>query len=638
MIRTWFLVGMALWAVGKLHSQSVCPGQHAGKFQLVTQPPVQAEAFDLCRVRLLDSPFKENMRRESEWILSLDVNRLLHSFRTQAGVWSGKEGGYRTVRKLGGWESLDCELRGHTIGHILSGLALLYAQTGEEQYKIKADSLVTGLAEVQQAIGTGYLSAYSEGLIDRNIRGEGVWAPWYTLHKIFSGLIDQYLYCGNSQALRIACGMADWAWRKLSPLSEETRVRMIRNEFGGVNDSFYNLYALTNYENYKKLAEFFYHTEVMQPLADRNTDLNRKHANTFIPKLIGEARNYEITGNERGRRLAEFFWNTVIDHQTFATGSNSDKEKFVETDSLSKHLTGYTGESCNVYNMLKLTRHLFCWQADPRYMDYYERALYNHILGQQDPATGMISYFLPMKAGAHKVYSTPDHSFWCCVGSGFENQAKYGESVYFHNDKGLFVNLYMPTTLDWKERGLKVTQETKFPAEDRTRLTLSMLNPQQMTVYLRYPSWSGKAEVTVNGKKVSVKQKPGSYIAIERMWTDGDCIEARFPMSLHLQATNDNPDVAAILYGPIVLAGRMGTEGMTDGAPYSDPHKYNDYYTYEYHIPAGLKDTLRLDRKHLNKSIIPVAGADGLSFEVEGIRLEPLYRIHRERYVVYWKL
>ncbi len=641
MKRVFLVAAIAFCAVvtgGDLQAQSVYPGQHSGKFKLPVNIPLQAEAFDLDRVRLLDSPFKENMRRESRWILSLDVNRLLHSFRTQAGVWSGREGGYFTLSKLGGWESLDCELRGHSTGHILSGLAMLYAQTGDLVYKVKADSIVSGLEAVQKTIGTGYLSAYSEGLIDRNIRGESVWAPWYTLHKIFSGLIDQYLYCDNRQALQVACGMADWAWRKLSPLSEETRTKMIHNEFGGVNDSFYNLYSITGKEEYRKLAEFFYHTEVLKPLEEGNTNLNLKHANTFIPKLIGESRNYEITGDAHGRTLSEFFWNTVITHQTFATGSNSDKEKFIQTDSLSKHLTGYTGESCNVYNMLKLTRHLFCWQADAQYMDYYERALFNHILGQQDPATGMISYFLPLKAGTHKVYSTPEHSFWCCVGSGFENQAKYGESVYFHQEGNLFVNLFIPTTLNWQERGMRVTQETSFPESDRTSLTFSMQNPQKMTVYLRYPYWSGKAEVTVNGKKVAVKGKPGSYISLQRTWADGDRIEARFPMSLHLQATNDNPNVAAIMYGPLVLAGRMGTEGMTDGAPYSDPHKYNDYYTYDYHIPAGMKDQLTLDRKNLSHSIKPVAGADGLTFQVEGIRLEPLYRIHRERYVVYWNL
>lgn len=624
-------------------AQSVYPGQHEDKISQPLQGEIKAYAFDLKDIRLLDSPFKDNMQRESNWILSLDVDRLLHSFRTSAGAWAGLEGGYSAVKKLGGWESLDCELRGHTTGHIMSGLAYLYASTGDEVYKIKSDSIVKGLAEVQAVLlangHNGYLSAYPENLINRNIAGQRVWAPWYTLHKIYSGLIDQYLYCNNTQALDIINQTARWAYDKLSPLTEEQRKLMIRNEFGGVNESFYNLYAITGNPDHKKLAEFFYHNEVIDPLAEGKEDLYFKHANTFIPKVIAEARNYELSANERSKEIARFFWNTVISQQTYCTGGNSHKEKFIHAHKISENLTGYTQETCNTNNMLKLTRHLFCWDAHPVYADYYERALYNHILGQQDPETGMVAYFLPLLPGAHKVYSTPDQSFWCCVGTGFENHAKYGEAIYYHTDKDLYVNLFIPSELTWKEKGMKVRQETRFPEDGHVALTIRADDPVRMAVNLRYPAWAQRVEVKVNGKKINVKQKPSSYITIDRNWKDGDKIEIHYPMSLHVAEANDNPDKFAVMYGPLVLAGAMGTAGMEAPAPFSNPHLHNDYYTYDYHVPADLKTGLTLDKKKLTQYIQP-SRTEKLVFHVnnENVRLEPIYKIHHQRYVVYWDL
>ena len=584
---------------GALTAQSVYPGQHAGKLKRETVAPMKVKSFDLKDVRLLPSRFRENMMRDSMWMASIEVNRLLHSFRTNAGVFAGREGGYMTVKKLGGWESLDCELRGHTTGHLLSAYGLMYAATGSEQFKQKGDSLVNGLAEVQTALGNGYLSAYPEELINRNIRGTSVWAPWYTLHKLFSGLIDQYLYSDNQKALEVVIRMADWAYHKLKPLDETTRQKMIRNEFGGVNESFYNLYAITGDERHRWLAQFFYHNEVIDPLKELRDDLGTKHTNTFIPKVIAEARNYELTEDENSRKLSDFFWHTMIDHHTFAPGCSSDKEHYFDPARFSKHVSGYTGETCCTYNMLKLSRHLFCWTADAAIADYYERALYNHILGQQDPQTGMVTYFLPLLSGSHKVYSTKENSFWCCVGSGFENHAKYGEAIYYHNDKGIYVNLFIPSVVNWREKGLTLRQETDFPAEETTVLTIRAQNPVETTVYLRYPSWSKGVKVFVNGKKIAVKQKPGSYIAITRLWKDGDRITADYPMCLRVETTPDNPQKGALVYGPVVLAGKRGTEGMQAPAPDSNPALYNDYYTYDYHIPAGLRTTLKLSLIHI---------------------------------------
>lgn len=631
------ILSMCLGVVATLSAQSIYPGQHAGKLKKETVVPLAMESFDLKDIRLLPGRFRENMMRDSAWMASIETGRLLHSFRTNAGVFAGREGGYMTVKKLGGWESLDCELRGHTTGHLLSAYGLMYAATGSDIFKLKGDSLVSGLAEVQQALGNGYLSAFPEELINRNIRGTGVWAPWYTLHKLFSGLIDQYLYADNSQALDVATGMADWAYNKLKPLDEATRRKMIRNEFGGVNESFYNLYAVTGDERYHWLARFFYHNEVIDPLKEQRDDLGTKHTNTFIPKVLAEARNYELTREETSRKLAGFFWHTMIDHHTFAPGCSSDKEHFFDPQQFSKHLSGYTGETCCTYNMLKLSRHLFCWTGDAAVADYYERALYNHILGQQDPETGMVCYFLPLLNGAHKVYSTKENSFWCCVGSGFENHAKYGEAIYYHNDKGIYVNLFIPSEVNWKEKGMTLRQETAFPSEETTCITVRAEQPVQTTVYLRYPSWSQKVTVLVNGKKMPVRQKPGSYIAVTRQWKDGDRIEATYPMQVRIETTPDNPQKGALLYGPLVLAGERGTEGMQAPAPFSNPALYNDYYTYDYHIPAGLKTALPIDRKHPERTLERVG--KGLEFTTtQGDIIRPLYDVHHQRYVVYWDL
>ena len=619
-----------------VNAQSLYPGQYADKLKVSNAVPVKAEAFDLQAVRLLPGRFYENMQRDSAWMMSISADRLLHSFRTTAGVWAGMEGGYMTVKKLGGWESLDCELRGHTTGHMLSASALMYASTGNECFKAKGDSLVAGLAQVQKAHGNGYLSAYPEGLIDRNIKGQRVWAPWYTLHKIMSGLIDQYLYAGNETALEVASSMGNWAYDKVSGLSEETRRLMLRNEFGGMPEAFWNLYSLTADPRHRFLAEWFYHNDVIDPLHEGREDFGTKHTNTFIPKVLAEAREYELTGAAESRLAADFFWHEMVARHTFAPGCSSDKEHFFDPEHMSKHVTGYTGETCCTYNMLKLSRHLFCWTASSEVADYYEQALYNQILGQQDPSTGMVTYFLPLKSGSHKVYSTPENSFWCCVGSGFENHSKYAEAIYYHNSDSLYVNLFIPSQMEWKDKGLKLVQTTSFPEEDKTVLTLSCDRTVRTTVMLRYPSWSGKPEVKVNGRKVPVKKTADGYIPVSRSWKNGDRIEVRYPMSFRLERLADNPSQAALFYGPVLLAGRLGIEGFTGCQPDSDPSQYNDYYKYDYHIPEGLDTVLDADIEDLENSIRRVSGLD---FETTGGDcLSPLYDIHRERYVVYWNL
>lgn len=633
MKKTIIFLAAATLAIGAA-AQSIYPGQHAGKIKVETAIPLKAKAFDLGAVRVLPGRVHDNIRRDSAWMANISARRMLHSFRNNAGVFAGLEGGYESVKKYGGWESLDCDLRGHTTGHLMSAYGLMFAATGDSLFKHKGDSLVAGLAEVQAALGTsGYVSAFPEQLINRNLKGQGVWAPWYTLHKIMSGLIDQYLYADNSRALEVAVKMGDWAYDKLHRQPGETRQLMLRNEFGGMNEAFYNLYAVTGDKRYKEMGDYFYHNAVLDPLKEGNYDMGTKHTNTFIPKLIGLTRNYELTGDTTSARMAGDFWHIMTGHHCFATGECSQKEHFFDPAKMSKFLNGYTGETCCTYNMLKLSKHLFCQNADPDVADYYERALYNHILAQQDTQTGMVCYFLPLLSGAYKVYSTPEQSFWCCVGSGFESQSKYAESIYFHGDDELFVNLFIPSELDWSDKGLKLRQETDFPSSETSTFHIESAPGHDLTLALRYPGWSGKPVVKINGKKVAVKGKPSSYIKLKRRWKAGDTVEVTYPMQLHLETTPDDASRAALMYGPVVLAGDLGTDGMEAPAPFSDPTVRNDYYTYDYHIPEGLNTSLDKDLSKIKRT-----GKDLEFATPDGRIIRPLYDTNHTRYVVYWNL
>jgi len=609
-------------------------GQNSDTGSIDAKISAKAYSFNLKDVRLLDSRFKENMDRNGNWLLSMDINRLMHSWRVNAGILTN-------AKSLGGWEALDSEVRGHTAGHVLSGLALMYASTGKVAYKNRGDSIVVAMAECQRILNQdGYLSAFPQNFVDRCIAGERVWAPWYTLHKILAGLTDMYLYAGNKQALVVAEKMSGWAYRKLKPLKSDQLAVMIKNEFGGMIETAYNLYAITGNKQDEKLADFFYDHQVLDPLANEIDKLSKLHANTQIPKIIGVARGYELTGQDQLKNIAGFFWQSVHDHHTYANGGNSDYEHFFEPDKLSEHISPRTTETCNTYNMLKLTRHLFTWTADPKYADYYEQALYNHILAAQDPKTGMSSYFMPFKPGLFKVYSSPTTSFWCCVGTGFESNAKYAEAIYYHDAKGIYVNLFIPSELNWKEKGIKIIQQTKYPEEVATHLIISTDQEVKMPIYIRYPSWATNGTmIKVNGKNIPVKAKPGTYIVLDRKWETGDQIEITYPMSLRLVATNDNPNKSAIAYGPVVLAGQMGTDGIKDPAPYADhnPNEYNNY-----NIPADIISKLNTQGKKITDWLKPVSGQP-LTFKTSGIANQeitmiPYYQLHGERYVIYWDL
>jgi len=612
--------------------------QYMGQYSPLIQVPYKispgAVSFNMQDVRLLDSRFKANMERNGKWLMDMDVKRLMHNWRVNAGMFS-------QAKPFGGWEALDCELRGHSAGHVLSGLAEMFASTGNNAYKSKGDSIVAIMAECQRTLNQGgYLSAFPQNLVDRCIAGQRVWAPWYTLHKILAGLTDMYSYTGNKQALEIASKMSEWAYHKLRPLTPDQLAVMMKNEFGGMAETAYNLYAITGNQHDRELADMFFDHKVLDPLAKKTDKLAKLHANTQIPKIIGEARGYELTGNEEQKEIATFFWQTVIDHHTYANGGNSDNEHFFTPDKLSEHLSSCTTETCNTYNMLKLTRHLFTWTADVKYADYYEQALYNHILAAQDPETGMTSYFMPLKPGLFKVFSSADNSFWCCVGTAFESNAKFGEAIYYHDDKGIFVNLFIPSELNWKEKGIRIVQLTGYPEESTTRLKVQTNGVSTFPIHIRYPAWATNgAVVKVNGKSIRVNVKPGSYIVLDRKWKSGDLVEVTYPMELRLVPANDNPNKVAIAYGPVLLAGRLGKEGLRKPAPYTTDEQ-NEYYKDS--IPASVISNLDVRAKKIADWLKPVPGQP-LVFQTKGvsgrdITLIPYYQLNDERYVVYWDL
>jgi len=617
----------------------------------------RAEGFLPGEVRLLEgSRWYHNQQLDSAWICSFPTNRLLHGFRTAAGVWSAPEGGYsglQKIEKLGGWESLDCDLRGHTIGHLLSAYALMYANTGAEIFKLKGDSLVAGLRECQLMIGTGYISAFPDGLLRRNLQGARVWAPWYTIHKIIAGLLMQYTLNGNETALQICKDFSVWTSRFLSNENlsryidekatsvEEVRHRALRNEYGGIGEAFYDLYGIIGDDEILKNAQFFYHNEKIDPLYADNFDMGTQHCNTFLPKISAELKSYELgvglnphaglligtTSQSSPFQMVNAFWHEMISHHVLAPGCISDKEHFFNPAETSRHLTGNTGETCCTYNLLKLTRELFSLNpTDAAYFDYYERALMNHILGQQDPETGMVHYFLPTLTGAYKLYSTYDQSFWCCVGSSFESHAKYVESVYWHdaNNDSLYVNLFIPTVLSWSEKGVTIRQETSFPQEEVTRFCIE--GDATFTLLLRKPSWTRAATITVNGNKVNSKPNRAGYIAVKRHWHKGDVIEYKLPMSLYTESTPDDANRKALFYGPLLLAGQLGDQGMNC---WSNPLKHNDYYGYDYQVPEPIRE-VELDVNSLKQTGI-------LEWKTtEDILVKPLFDTHRQRYVVYW--
>ena len=597
----------------------------------------QAQPFPLTQVQLLDGPFRDAMLRDGNYLLSLEPDRLLCWFRKEAGLQPKGE-------VYGGWESQG--IAGHTLGHYISACSHMYASTGDRRFLDRVNYIVGELAVCQQANSNGYVAAIPNGkeIFTHIQRGEiqskdfslnGLWVPWYTLHKEFAGLIDAYQLCGNTQALNVVTNLANWADATTANLTEAQWQKMLVCEQGGMNESLANLYAITGNTNYLALAKKFYHETVMDPLAQGEDKLNRLHSNMQIPKVIGAARIYEMTGDERFADIAEFFWKDVTLNRSFVIGGNGDREHFFPTNDFPRHMTAETAETCCTYNMLKLTRHLFEWSPDAAKMDYYERALYNHILASQDPDTGLFAYFMSLKPGHFKTYSTPENSFWCCVGTGMENHAKYGDTIYFHGDNSLFVNLFIASELSWPEKNLVVRQETTFPESDTARLNFKSQAPVQLALKIRWPAWAKTVAVRVDGKKQKISGTPGSYFTLDREWKDGDQVEVQLPMKLHAEPLPGTTNIVALLYGPIVLAAELGTNGM--------PNPYATNQLEFVKVPDPEVPVFVADENSLLKHVKPVSGQP-LTFHTKNlgkpddVTLVPYYKLDNERYSIYWRV
>ena len=605
-----------------------------------------AELFPLADVRLTPGPFLDAQTTDLNYMMAMEPDRLLAPFLREAGL---------PVRQpsYGNWESTG--LDGHMGGHYLSALALMYAATGDAEVLRRLHYFVAELKRAQEANGDGYLGGIPGGrqawrdiaagkLAADNFSVNGKWVPWYNLHKVYAGLRDAYRYAGNLEARAMLVALSDWALRLSAHLNEEQMQQMLRAEHGGMNEIFADVAQMTGERKYLELALRFSHQAVLQPLAQGQDKLTGLHANTQIPKVIGFKRIADMTGRQDLDKAAAFFWQTVVDRRSVAIGGNSVKEHFHDDQDFGSMIGEVEGpETCNTYNMLKLTHMLFQTEQKGSYGDYYERALYNHILSSQRPGGGFV-YFTPMRPNHYRVYSQVDKGMWCCVGSGIESHAKYGEFIYAHEGDALFVNLFIPSTLHWREKGVKLTQTTRFPDEGSTRLTVD--GSGSFTMKIRYPGWvaDSKLVVKVNGKAVKLDAAPGGYVSLARAWKQGDRVDVQLPMSTRLEQMPDKSNYYAVLHGPIVLAAKTRLFGDERLNFLADASRMG-------HIAGGPVCPLEAAPMLVSDSIDflrrfkPVKGkpltftAPGLVQGAAGSATEfiPFFRLHESRYTMYWQ-
>ncbi|MHA4806621.1 beta-L-arabinofuranosidase domain-containing protein [Flavitalea flava] len=626
-------IALSLLVTGTLSAQSYVPEFANREMKVAPVVNIEAYPFDIKEVRLLDGPFKEAMEADARYLLVIEPDRLLSDFRAHAGLKAKGE-------RYGGWESSG--LAGHSLGHYLSACALQYASTDDRRYLDRVNYMVDELALCQAARvkgrGEGYIGAIpredslwmeiAAGHIrSRGFDLNGAWSPWYTVHKIMAGLLDAYLYCNNAKALQVEKKMADWTGTIVNPLSDSLLQKMLFCEYGGMNDVLVNTYSLTGNKKYLDLSYKFHDKRILDSLSLGLDVLAGKHSNTQIPKVIGCARRYELTGSEKDRQISEYFWATIVNNYSYATGGNSNYEYLGQPHKLNDQLTDNTTETCNTYNMLKLTRHLFAWHPKASLMDYYERGLYNHILASQNHDDGMMCYFVALRMGTRKEYSDSFNTFTCCVGSGMENHVKYGESIYFRGKDGsLFVNLFIPSRLNWKEKGITVEQQTHLPADDKVSLLIGVQKPSVFSIRIRKPYWAGKGILlNVNGKELEhYGTGADGYIILDRLWKNGDKIELTLPESIHTVAMPDNPGRIALFYGPVILAGVLGnTEpDPVKGIPVlvtneKDPNKW-------------------IKREGDEKLAFRAVMATGQQHEEMKVKMIPFNRTKNEYYSVYW--
>jgi DUF1680 family protein len=595
--------------------------------------PRQVQPFALSAVRLHPGMALDALEVNRRNLMGLDPERLLHMFRITAGLPSA-------AAPLGGWEAPNNELRGHFTGHYLSACAMMSAHTGEAAIRERGIYVSSELAKCQAAIGNGYLSAFPEDLFDRLRAGQPAWAPFYTLHKIMAGLLDTHTLSGDPQALATVLGMAQWTQRWVQPLNDDHMARVLEREYGGMNEVLYNLAAVTGDTRWRELAHRFDRERIFGPLALGHDELQGLHANTTIPQVIGAARGYELTGSVHLHDVAQNFWHMVAERRTYCTGGTSNGESWnTPPGVLAAELSGYTEESCVTYNMRKLTRHVYGWTADARMADYLERTFYNGILGVQSPRDGDKLYYLPLQGGYWKLFGIPLQDFWCCTGSMAESFASLGDGIYFRDEQGVYVNLYVASELNWADRGMRLVQETRFPEEETVQLVIHVERPTRLALRLRVPYWTSGARAWLNDKPLDGFAEPSGYFTLTRTWAQGDRVKIRLPMRLHAAPMPDDETLQAVMYGPIVLAGRLGTEGLTAAnlrAPPTKPRTVPEYPAEPVPVPEILARTA-----DPASWVAPVPGR-ALEFvtlgQAQELSLVPLYRIMDERFAVYFRV
>jgi uncharacterized protein len=588
----------------------------------------RALPFSLKDVRLLDGPFLHAANLDAKIMLTYEPDRLLSKFYSEAGLTP-------KAKHYDGWENET--IAGHSLGHYLSACSMMYQTTGDTAFLNRVNYIVDELKKLQDADGEGYIGAFPNGkkiLEDEVSKGDirskgfdlnGIWVPYYTQHKMMAGLRDAYHLCGNKTALEVEKRFADWLEGIVTPLNDEQVQKMLRCEHGGISETLADLYADTKDERYLKMARIFYQKAFLDPMKEGIDILPGKHCNTNIPKLISLSRLYELTGDTSDRSAAEFFWNTVVKHHSYVTGGNGNKEYFGPADSLRNRLGDETTESCNVYNMLKLTEHLFEWNASAKTADFYERALFNHILSTQNPEDGHVTYNLSLGMGGFKDFQDPEW-FTCCIGTGMENHSKYGKNIYYHNNHELFLFQFLSSELTWKEKGLKLVQTTRYPEEQGTSLVFTCEKPVKLTLQIRYPYWAKQGiEITINGTREKVVQQSGSFVPITRKWETGDKVEVKIPFTLRLEPMPDDSNRVAVMYGPLVMAGDLG--------PVKDSASTNVNY-----VPV-----LLIENRDPSAWMKPVDGKTNTFTTVNtgrprDVEMRPFYTIWDRRYSVYWDI
>ena len=607
--------------------------------------PQKIKTFPIDDVRLTSGVFKHAESLDKCYLMGLDPDRLLAPYLKEAGLQPKAE-------NYPNWENTG--LDGHIGGHYLSALSYMYASTGDEEIGKRLDYFLSEMKRCQDASGNGYLcgvpggtiiwNEIKNGKIDANPFGlNNRWVPLYNIHKTYAGLRDAYVIAGKEEAKDMLIGLTDWMMGIVSGLSDAQIQDMLRSEHGGLNEIFADVYGITGDEKYLTLAKRFSHRAILDPLLENKDMLTGIHANTQIPKVIGFKRIADLEGNKEWDNASGFFWNTVVNNRSVSIGGNSVREHFHRSDDFSSMMTSEQGpETCNTYNMLRLTKMLYQTSADASYMDYYERALYNHILSSQNPVQGGLVYFTPMRSGHYRVYSQPQNCFWCCVGSGMENHAKYGEMIYASHDNELIVNLFIPSVLEWEEYGMTFTQETSFPESESTKVKINARKTRKMKISFRKPEWvdSGKVVFKVNGEETEPSSDNG-YFTIERKWKDGDEVEMSLPMTLRAVQLPDKSPYYSFMYGPVVLAADMGKERL-DGLFADDSrggHIASGPQLPLQNMPVIVgeeKDILSNLKKNGNKLEFTLSGTYPSRYD--GMILKPFYKTHECRYMVYWEL